>query len=300
MNANLNKIKQILWIILFANLAVALAKILLGMAVNSGAVLADGFHSITDGSGNVIGLIAMSLAGQPEDDDHPYGHAKIEMLGSLIIVALLAFLGFEVLQQAFDRFFHPTPLSFNGLSFAVMLITLGVNSVVTILEYRAGKRLKSALLSADALHTRSDLFVTLGVLASMALIQLGLPVWVDPLMSLVVAGFIFKAAFEIFREVSPILLDAKIVDEAEVREILKEIKAIKELHHIRSRGTLSSMTLDMHVLADDDMPLKVGHELSHLIEQTLQNAYQDKKVQVICHLEPYQIKRIIPKKENIK
>lgn len=298
MSKNLKQIKKVLWIILVANLAVALAKIFLGMAVGSSAVLADGFHSVTDGSGNVIGLIAIAFASQPEDEEHPYGHAKIEMLGSLIIVALLAFLGFEIVKQAIDRFFNPVALSFEWTSFVVMLGTLVINGFVTVLEYREGKKLQSALLMADALHTRSDVFVTLGVITSMGLVALGLPVWVDSLMSLVVSFFIFKAAFEIYQEVGPILLDAKIVNEDEIRDILKSLTEIKELHHIRSRGTMSSITIDLHVLADDDMPLKDGHELSHRIEKTIQDAYPEKKVQVISHLEPYLIKRVLPKKET--
>lgn len=281
------KVQNILWIILVANLLVAFIKMGLGYFAQSSAVLADGFHSLSDGSSNVIGLIALFLANQPEDDDHPYGHAKFETLGSLIIVALLAFLSFEITRQAITRFFAPIEPSFDALSFGLMLFTLGINLIVTITEAQAGRKLQSSLLISDAMHTQSDIFVTLGVISSMILIRLGLPLWIDSVASLVVAGFILKAAFQIFNEASPILLDAKQISMEEVTTILKEFQEIKNIHHLRSRGTLNSMIIDMHVKADKDLSLEQSHALSHRIEETIQEAYPDKKVQVICHMEPY-------------
>jgi len=286
MNTSLKQIRSILIWILFANLLVAFAKIIMGSISQSTSILADGFHSLTDGSGNVIGLIGIALASRPEDEDHPYGHAKIEMLGSLIIVALLGFLGYEILMQAFSRFQTPVTPSLEPLSFVVMVVTLAINIAVTYYEHKAGKRLNSAMLISDAYHTRSDVFVTIGVLLSLFLIKMGFPIWIDPLVSIGVVFFIFKAAYEIFKEVSPVLLDAKALDEQEIRGFLKDIPQIKEMHHIRSRGTLQSIVIDMHVLADDQMPLLETHQLSHLIESTLQKAYSDKIVQVICHFEP--------------
>lgn len=298
MNPSLKSIRSILLWILLANLLVAVAKIIMGSISQSTSILADGFHSLTDGSGNVIGLIGIALASQPEDDDHPYGHAKIEMLGSLIIVALLGFLGYEILIQALSRFQTPVTPQLEPLSFIVMMVTLIINIGVTLYEHQAGRRLNSTLLISDALHTRSDVFVTLGVLVSITLIKLGFPIWIDPLVSLGVVIFIFRAAYEIFKEVSPVLLDAKALDEQEIRLYLKGIPQIKELHHIRSRGTHQSIIIDMHVLAEDDMPLLEAHQLSHLIEATLQKAYEPKKVQVICHLEP--VSATLKHRQNIK
>lgn len=281
------KVRTMLWIILFANLLVAFIKMGLGWFAQSNAVLADGFHSLSDGSSNVIGLIALFLANQPEDDDHPYGHAKFETLGSLVIVALLTFLSFEITRQAIGRFFTPLEPSFDALSFGLMVFTLMINLFVTITEARAGRKLQSQLLISDAMHTRSDIFVTVGVISSMVLIRLGLPLWIDSITSLVVAGFILKAALEIFNEASPILLDAKQISLDEMNTILKDYSEIKNIHHLRSRGTLNSMIVDMHVKADKDLSLEQSHALSHRIEASVQEAYPMKKVQVICHMEPY-------------
>ncbi len=280
------EVKKVLWIILFANIAVAVMKIILGTAIQSGAVLADGFHSLTDGSSNVVGLVGMTLASQPVDKEHPYGHAKFETMSSLVIVGALAMLAFEVTTSAINRFSNPVIPQIEPWTFVVMLATLAINLVVTTLEGRAGKRLQSSILTADAKHTMSDVFVTIGVILSLGLLKLGFPVWIDPVVSLGVAVMIIKAAVEIFMEASKVLLDAQTVDASVIEKHLKDIPEVKAIHNVRSRGTATQQFLDLHVLADPDMTLTQAHELAHRIEAAIQAGMPETKVQVITHLEP--------------
>ena len=280
------EIKKVLWIILFANIAVAVMKIVLGIVIKSGAVLADGFHSLTDGSSNVVGLVGMTMASQPVDKEHPYGHAKFETMSSLVIVGALAMLAFEVTTSAISRFSNPVVPQIEPWTFVVMLATLAINLVVTSLEGRAGKRLQSSILTADAKHTMSDVFVTIGVILSLGLLELGFPVWIDPVVSLGVAVMIIKAAVEIFMEASKVLLDAQTVDASVIEKHLKDIPEVKAIHNVRSRGTATQQFLDLHVLADPDMTLTQAHELAHRIEAAIQAGMPETKVQVITHLEP--------------
>ncbi len=287
MSISVKSIKRILWVILFANVAVALAKIGLGTLSNSASILADGFHSLTDGSSNVIGLVGMSLASRPVDDDHPYGHGKYETLSSLLIVGMLFFLSFQIISEAISKFYNPVMPTIDIITFVVMVSTLIINLFVTTYEYKQGKKLHSTLLMSDAMHTRSDVFVTLGVILSLILIKLGLPIWIDPLVSLIVAGVILFAAYEIFKMASAILLDSKVVDEDIIKEVVMRLPEVKGVHHIRSRGTLSNLFIDLHVLTDAQVTLIDAHYLSHTIERVLQDHFEDSMVQVITHLEPF-------------
>lgn len=280
------EVKKVLWIILFANVAVAVMKIVLGIVIQSGAVLADGFHSLTDGSSNVVGLVGMTMASQPVDKEHPYGHAKFETMSSLVIVGALAMLAFEVTTSAISRFSNPVVPQIDTWTFVVMLATLTINLVVTTLEGRSGKRLQSSILIADAKHTMSDVFVTIGVILSLGLLKLGFPVWIDPLVSLGVAVMIIKAAIEIFMEASKVLLDAQTVEASVIEKHLKDIPEVKAIHNVRSRGTATQQFLDLHVLADPDMTLTQAHDLAHRIEAAIQAGMPETKVQVITHLEP--------------
>lgn len=287
MPISVKSIKRILWVILFANLAVAFAKIGLGTLSNSASILADGYHSLTDGSSNVIGLVGMSLASRPVDEDHPYGHGKYETLSSLLIVGMLFFLSFQIISEAISKFYNPVVPTIDVVTFVVMLSTLAINLFVTTYEYKQGKKLHSTLLMSDAMHTRSDVFVTLGVILSLVLIKLGLPIWIDPLVSLVVAGVILFAAYEIFKMASAILLDSKVVDEEIITEVVLRLPEVKGVHHIRSRGTLSNLFIDLHVLIDAQVSLIDAHYLAHTIERVLQDHFEESMVQVITHLEPF-------------
>jgi len=287
MNRTFQSIKRMLWIILFANLAVAFAKIALGMMINSASVLADGFHSLTDGSSNIIGLVGMSFASKPVDEDHPYGHHKYETLSSLMIVGMLFFLAIQIVNEALAKFSHPVTPTIDVWTFVVMAATLGINLFVTIYEYGQGKKLGSTLLMSDALHTRSDVFVTIGVILSLVLVKLGLPVWIDPLVSLIVAAVIMKAALEIFKMASAILLDSKVVDEAVITEVVSRLPEVKGIHHVRSRGTPTNLFIDLHVLLEPNISLIDAHYMAHTIERVLQDYFSEAAVQVDAHLEPY-------------
>lgn len=279
-------VKKVLWIILFANVLVAVMKIVLGTLIRSGAVMADGFHSLTDGSSNVVGLVGMTLASQPVDKEHPYGHAKFETMSSLVIVGALVMLAFEVSTSAIARFSAPVVPQIDVWTFVVMLTTLVINLVVTTLEGRAGKRLRSSILVADAKHTLSDVFVTIGVILSLGMIKLGFPLWIDPLVSLGVAVMIVKAAIQIFMEASKVLLDAQSIDPSVIASHLKDLPEVKAVHKVRARGTATQQFIDLHVLADPNMTLTQAHELAHRIETAIQKGMPESKVQVITHLEP--------------
>ncbi len=100
-------LKRILLVVLFFNFAVALVKIIYGYWTNSLSLTSDGFHSLFDGTSNVIGIIGITLASRPPDKIHTYGHEKFETLASLGIAILLFITGFEILQSAVGRFYNP-------------------------------------------------------------------------------------------------------------------------------------------------------------------------------------------------
>ena len=208
-------------------------------------------------------------------------------MSSLMIVGMLFFLAIQIVSEAIGKFTHPVAPTIDVWTFVVMAGTLVINLFVTVYEYNAGKKLHSTLLMSDALHTRSDVFVTIGVILSLVLVKLGLPVWIDPLVSLVVAAVILKAAVEIFKMASAILVDSKVVDEEAIKEIVMRLPEIKGVHHIRSRGTMAILFIDLHVLLDPDTSLINAHYLHHTIERVLQDNYPDSMVQVIAHLEPF-------------
>jgi cation diffusion facilitator family transporter len=151
---------------------------------------------------------------------------------------------------------------------------------------KSGRRLGSYILISDSMHTRSDIFVSIGVLVSLVGIKLGLPPVVDPIVSLVVAGFILFAAYEILKSASNVLVDKAVVETDRIRAIVETFEQVKGIHEIRSRGTGDSLFIDMHILTDPGMSVKESHELIHHIEKHIQEQIA-KGASVIVHLEPF-------------
>lgn len=280
------KIRVVLWIILAANVVVAALKVAIGMLIKSTSMTADGFHSFTDGSSNIIGLIAVWFASKPVDEDHPYGHRKFETLAGLGIAAMLVFIGGKIIMDAVTRLFTPVAPDITLESLFVLLATLGINIFVSTYEYRQGKKLGSQILISDSMHTRSDIYVSLGVLVTLVGIKLGLPAWIDSLASLVVSAFILHAAWEIFSSTSGVLVDKAVVDIERVRKIAMEFEQVKNAYKIRSRGCEPDLYIDLHIMTDPDMSVEDSHTLIHNMELKMKEELNT-NVELIVHIEPY-------------
>ncbi|MDF2592972.1 MAG: putative Co/Zn/Cd cation transporter [Clostridia bacterium] len=285
-NINFNKIKKILWIILFANLFVAVLKIILGYLIKSSSLTADGFHSLTDGSSNIVGLVGIQFASKPVDAEHPYGHSKFETLAGLFIAVMLFVLGLKIISSAFANLMHPMTPTVSFASISALLITLAINIFVSTYEYRQGKKLNSILLVSDSLHTKSDIFISLGVLVTLICIKLGFPPIIDPLASLVVSIFVIHGAYEIFTETSGVLVDQAVVSTEEVQSIIMSFPQVKNVHKIRSRGCNHSVYIDLHLLVEPLMSIESSHILMHEIEEKLCLGLE-RSVQAYIHLEPF-------------
>ena len=287
---NYKKVKQVLWIILFANIGVAILKIAIGSIIKSASMTADGFHSISDGTSNIVGLIGVSIASKPKDKEHPYGHKKFEVISGLFIGAMLLFIGGKIIFEGMLKFQNPVEPTITIGSLLVLILTLIINVFVCTYEYRIGKKLNSYILISDSLHTKSDIFVSIGVLLTLVGVRLGLPAIIDPIASLVVAGFILHASYEIFKSTIDVLVDKAIVDEEAIKDILKSFNEIKDVHNIRSRGSESDVHIDMHIMVEPNITVEKSHKLNHDIEASIRKDI-NKSAQVIIHIEPFYNKK---------
>jgi cation diffusion facilitator family transporter len=247
--------------------------------------VSDGFHSLTDSASNIIGLIGARAASKPPDEDHPYGHRKYETLAAGGIFVFLVLVVVEVLRGALERLYGNAPPPQIGLSsFVVMGVTLAVNLLVVRYESGRGRALKSELLLADAMHTRSDVLTSCAVLVSLAGVWLGYPL-LDPIGGLIVAVFIARTGLEIGRDTSRILSDRVVLDEDEIRRTVTSVSGVVGCHQIRSRGSFDYTFLDLHVWFRGDTSLYEAHRLSHVVKDRLMQKYPQ-IADAIIHIEP--------------
>jgi cation diffusion facilitator family transporter len=165
-----------------------------------------------------------------------------------------------------------------------MLGTLAVNLFVTTWERRAGKRLGSEVLVADASHTLSDVMVSTGVIVSLVLVKVGFEA-ADGVVALLVAVVIFHTAWGIFRGVLHTLGDAARLPADEVAAVAGAVPGVMEAHGVRTRGPESQIAVDLHVQVDPETTVARGHAIAHEVEDALRKRYGQVS-DVVVHLEP--------------
>ncbi len=285
MQKHYRRIRFILLIILLLNWFVAAAKIIFGLMSRCESMTADGFHSLSDGASNIIGLIGIAFSSQPVDADHPYGHKKYETLFSLGIAGLLFLIAFNLAKEGITHLFYPVAPQVDYRSFIVMLITIGVNIGVMRYEFRQGSELKSDMLVADSMHTKADIFTSLSVIIALIAIKLGYPI-LDPIVTIMISIFIVYSGIEIVKNASKILCDSvAIMDVRKISDIVLNVKGVKACHKIRTRGRPDDICIDMHVQVDSSMPMKEAHKICYAIEGTIKKKIPEVS-DVLIHIEP--------------
>lgn len=277
-------VRRVLWITLLLNLVVSAAKLVVGQLSNSLSMQADGYHSLMDGSNNVIGLIVLAFAYAPPDAGHPYGHRKFETAATLAIGLVLIGLAYRVVESAFTGFRDSNLPVIGALNWLVMSVTLLVNLFVAWYEAREGRRLRSDYLIADSAHTRSDIYVTLGVVTSFAGARAGLA-FVDGLVAAGIAAYIATLAVRILIPSFNVLTDRAVLPADEIASLVRLVPGVRECRDIRTRGGLGAVYVDMIVHVDGELSLREAHEVADAIEAALMRGHPE-IVDVVVHLEP--------------
>lgn len=281
---NYKDVRKVLFYILILNIAVALAKVIYGTMTKTASMVADGYHSFSDGTSNIVGLIGIWIASKPPDDSHPYGHQKVETLSTIFIAILLFFVSSDIIIGAYGKFKNPIEPSINIGSFIVMIVTLVINLFVVSYETKQGEKLKSSILISDAKHTQSDVYVSLSVIVSLIAIKLGYPI-VDSIVSVFIGILILKAGIEILINAINILLDGRMINPNEICAKVLEHPEVDYCHKIRTRGKENQIMIDLHIGIEENQTIKHGHEISHDIENLLIREFEGVS-EVIIHLEP--------------
>jgi cation diffusion facilitator family transporter len=279
-------VRRVLWITLLLNLCVSGGKLLVGTLSGSLAMVADGYHSLVDGSNNVLGLLMSRFAYAPPDRGHPYGHRKFETAATLLIGAALVAVAYDVVAGAFSRTGHPDGQApvIGGLNWAVMIATMAMNLLVSTYEAREGRRLGSDFLTADSAHTRSDLYVSLGVVASFAADRAGLA-WADAVVAAGIGAVIAVQAVRILVGAFHVLTDRMALDPDQVVPLVLGVGGVRGVRDIRTRGGPDAVYIDLVVHLDGDMTLRAAHDVADRVEEVLREK-RPEIVDVVVHVEP--------------
>ncbi|MBC7086504.1 MAG: cation transporter [Methanomethylovorans sp.] len=284
MDTRSEKIRNIMILVLFLNLLVSIVKLSYGRITNTLSMQSDGYHSLFDGVSNIIGLIGIHIASKPPDSEHPYGHRKYETIASIFIAVLLIIVGFRILNAAFIRFNTGIIPEVTPVSFLIMIETMTINYIVAKYEHINGIKLKSEVLIADSMHTKSDIYVSLSVIIGLFAIKGGLYV-LDPIIAILIAGIIFYAGFSIIRSGTAILCDTSQLNVDEIHDLVCDVEGVLGCHDIRTRGTAENIYIDLHVEVQSTISTFKSHEIADIVENKLKNHFKGVN-DVMVHIEP--------------
>ncbi|MBD2595100.1 cation transporter [Nostoc spongiaeforme FACHB-130] len=277
----------------YAFLSIAAAVVTIGLKfgayllTGSVGLLSDAIESCVNLLAALVALWALTYAAKPADAEHTFGHSKAEYFSSGAEGALIVVAAMSIALEAWGRLQHPEPLTQLGLGLVLSLLATVVNGVVAVVLLRAGKRLRSITLRADAHHLLTDVWTSGGVILGIFLVQVTGWLVLDPIIALLVAVNIIWAGFNLLRETFSGLLDTALPKEEQeiIRQIFSEYKHQNiQFHAMRSRLAGVRRFISFHVLVPGAWTVRQGHDLCEEIELKIIQALPGSSV--ITHLEP--------------
>ncbi len=274
------------WSVLSNVILVAL-KLAVGFSTGAVSVLSEAVHSGVDLLAAVIAFFAVRIAARPPDHDHQFGHGKFENISALVEGLLIIVAAGWILYESISELLAQHYISFVLPGVAVMALSAVVNLVVSGHLYKVAGATGSMALEADALHLRTDVYTSVGVLFGLLLVQLTGWQWLDAATAIVVALMILRSAVALIRRAFWPLVDARLSpgEESAIEGVLAQHAGdYLDWHALRTRRAGADRYIDFHLVLHQRMPLGEVHGLCDRLEQALRAALP--AVHVLIHPEP--------------
>lgn len=277
-----------------SNSLLIVLKIVVGIVTGSVAVLSEAIHSGIDLVAALIAWYAVRASSVEADEEHPYGHGKIENISGTVEALLIFAAAAWIIYEAVRKLMHPEPVEMPVWGVAVMLVSAIVNTFVSRRLAKVGKETDSVALQADAWHLRTDVYTSIGVMIGLLVIlivRLASPStdigWIDPVVAIIVALMIVRAAWNLTRQAARDLLDVRLPEE-DIDWIPPFVcqtwPAVRSFHHLRTRKAGSNRFIDFHLVVEDTMSVRDAHALGDEIVAAIKERLPESRVQI--HVEP--------------
>ena len=280
------------------NVVLAIAQIVGGFFAQSQALIADGFHTLSDLVTDFVVLIAAKMASKDADEDHPYGHERIETIATVILGLALGAVGIGIALDAVNRLQNPERLLQPGI-LAISLAAFGILCKEGLYRYtyNVGKKINSSLLKANAAHHRSDaissVMVAIGVTAS---VIFSIP-WLDALAALAVSVMIFYMGAKLILDSAMELVDTAWESEKveSMLALINKVPGVENAHMLRTRKMSSSVLVDVHIQVAPHISVSEGHHIAEQVMSQLREEY-DEVSDIMVHIDPEDDETAAPSK----
>ncbi|KAA3633545.1 MAG: cation transporter [Calditrichaeota bacterium] len=270
------------------NIFLVIIKLYFGFIGRSQALVADGIHSLSDLFSDAVVLLGLNWGAKDADDNHPFGHGRIETVSALVIGLLLIAVAVGIVYKSVQTLYHHEPVQPTIWTILAAFVSIVLKEILYHYTVYIGKKHKSLVIVANAWHHRTDAFSSIAVLIGITGAYLN-PNWVyaDALASLFVTYFIVKVGWELIWQALK-----EVVDTAPDEEVLQLIRAISEridgvlnAHDIKARYSGGRIITEVHIVVDKNLSVFEGHTIAKNVEYTLIDEI-DELVKVIVHVDP--------------
>ena len=289
MNENMEKIAMKVSIIsIIANVVLAAFKLVAGILAHSSAMLSDAIHSASDVFSTFVVMIGIKIASKEPDEEHPYGHERMECVAAIILATILCITGLGIGKNALQYITgNSSEVSVPGmLALIAAIVSIIVKEAMFWYTRHYAKMIDSGALMADAWHHRSDALSSIGAFIGIIFARMGY-VMMDSIACLVICVFIVKAAYDIFKDAIDKMVDksCSLEVEAEIRTIVMSVDGVKGIDSLSTRLFGNKMYVDIEIRADGEKTLNETHEIAEAVHDSIEAQFEKVK-HIMVHVNP--------------
>lgn len=283
------------------NVSLFVAKLLIGILVNSISVMADAFNNLSDAASSVIGFIGVKMAGKPADEDHPFGHGRIEYISAFIVAFIVIQVGFSLFKTSFAKIRNPEELTFRMVSIVILFMSVCVKLWLCLFNRKLGKRINSAVMKATAADSLGDVATTSATIFSLAVWG----IWninIDGIVGLIVSILVMLAGVNIAKDTLAPLIGAPVDPRLyeEISNFVESFDGISGSHDliVHNYGPSKSMA-SIHAEVPNDVSIEVSHEIIDHVEREAMRRFG---IFLVIHMDPIETKdlRVLEFQDMVK
>ncbi len=285
---------------ILCNIFLFIVKWVIGFFMHSIAVMADAFNNLSDAGSSIIGLVGVKMASKPADEDHPFGHGRIEYIAALIVAFLVMEVGFTFLKDSIAKIQNPEEIRFQLISVLILILSVGVKLWLGMFNKKLGKKIDSKVMMATAADSMGDVITTTATIIS--IIFFGLTdINIDGFVGIGVSLVVMWAGFGIAKDtLEPLIGEAVPPEEYErISKFVESYDGVVGSHDliVHNYGPGRSMA-SIHAEVPNDVDIEVSHEIIDKIER---ESMKNLGVFLVIHMDPVETKneQVLAAKEQV-
>jgi len=264
-------------------------KLIIGLIVNSISITADAVNNLSDAASSIVSLVGVHMAKKPADEEHPFGHGRMEYIAAMVVSFIILLVGFGLLKSSFDKVINPEALGFSWILLVILVVSVLIKIWLSVFNRKLGTRIHSGVLKATSVDARNDVIVTSVTIISLLIARFS-GLMIDGWMGLIVSAFVIFSGFNIAKDTLMPLLGTAIEKDVydKINDIVLSFPEIVGSHDliVHNYGPCNSMAT-IHTEVDNDSDLQVIHDVIDEIEKKV---FKETGISIVIHIDPVEIK----------